>query len=182
ELTSSLDHRPKAQALCVFPLGCGRAPVGAAAPAGLPAVASRAWQDRRNVGDDLRSLNGDFGQFLVGHWLDSLGHSIIVAPGERLERAERVENAEVPEVTNGNHEGAFTAVLTPIVDHPNAKDRVLNIKNIGRRWQCGNVSLEFVDERRQRLVWVTSDGRRSIWSKPGTVVERDEEDHPVSFP
>ena len=40
----------------------------------------------------------DFGQFLVGHWLDSLGHSIIVAPGERLERAERVENAEVPEV------------------------------------------------------------------------------------
>lgn len=124
----------------------------------------------------------DFGQFLVGHWLDSLGHSIIVAPGERLERAERVENAEVPEVTNGNHEGAFTAVLTPIVDHPNAKDGVLNIKNIGRRWQCGNVSLEFADERRQRLVWVTSDGRRSIWSKPGTVVERDEEDHPVSFP
>lgn len=122
-----------------------------------------------------------FGQFLVGHWLDSLGHSIIVAPGERrTEHAERgVENAEV---TNGNHEGAFTAVLTPIVDHPNAKDRVLNIQNIGHRWQCGNVSLEFVDERRQRLVWVTSDGRRSIWSKPGTVVERDEEDHPVSFP
>ena len=128
------------------------------------------------------------------------------------------------QVTNGNHEGAFTAVLTPIVDHPHAKDRtwdalevgalvygwdwgelgwktdlmaaldvwtswmaragwaadfqknfisatrafpniqkiddsvahperkgagmrlsrwgVLNIKNIGRRWQCGNVSLE----------------------------------------
>ena len=32
--------------------------------------------------------------------------------------------------------------------------------------------LRFVDERRQRLIWVTSDGRRSIWSKPGTVVER----------
>ena len=39
----------------------------------------------------------DFGQFLVGHWLDSLGHSIIVACGERGERGERerVQNAEV---------------------------------------------------------------------------------------
>ena len=51
----------------------------------------------------------DFGQFLVGHWLDSLGHSIIVAPGERLERAERVENAEVPEVgmDHGTNMGLF---------------------------------------------------------------------------
>ena len=40
-----------------------------------------------------------FAQFVVGHWLDSLGHSIIVAPGERRERAERgVEDAEVLEV------------------------------------------------------------------------------------
>eukprot|EP00438_Fugacium_kawagutii_P004303 Skav229411 [mRNA] locus=scaffold2297:83576:85968:+ [translate_table: standard] len=60
-----------------------------------------------------------FAEFLVGHWLDSLGHSILVA------------KAAAPEANgsngglNGEATAAFTAVLTPMVDHPNAKDRVL---------------------------------------------------------
>ncbi|CAK9061568.1 DNA-directed RNA polymerase IV subunit 1 (DNA-directed RNA polymerase D subunit 1) (AtNRPD1a) (Nuclear RNA polymerase D 1a) (Protein RNA-DIRECTED DNA METHYLATION DEFECTIVE 3) (Protein SILENCING DEFECTIVE 4) (Protein SILENCING MOVEMENT DEFICIENT 2) (RNA polymerase IV subunit 1a) (POL IV 1a) [Durusdinium trenchii] len=99
-----------------------------------------------------------FCRFLAGHWLDSLGHSILVS--------------HHPPAT------VATAVLTPLVEHPTAQDRVLRIENAGSGWRCGNVSLEFVDEKKQRLTWKTADGRRSIWSRP----PREDEGEEPAFP
>lgn len=112
-----------------------------------------------------------FGRFLEGHWLDSLGHSIIVATGPPSNGS-----------SSSSDVASFTAVLTPLVDHPNATDRVLRIQNAGRGWQCGNVNLELVDEKNERLVWVTNDGRRSVWSRPSAAGGRDEEATQISFP
>jgi len=84
--------------------------------------------------------------FLRGHWLDSIGNSIIVS--------------------GGSDDGEVAAVLTPLIDHPDARDRVLSIRQTApRQWRCGNAALELADEQQQRLVWVTEDGRRSVWSR-----------------
>lgn len=81
-----------------------------------------------------------------GHWLDSLGNSIIVSKCSK--------------------EQELTVVLTPMVDHPEAKDKVVSIVRHGpTRWRCANALLEYADEQTQRLVWVTEDGRRSVWSR-----------------
>lgn len=58
----------------------------------------------------------------MGHWLDSLGHSILVAVKTGAPAAEANGNSSNGEAKPGV---SFTAVLTPMVDHPNAKDRVL---------------------------------------------------------
>jgi len=91
--------------------------------------------------------NERFARLVRGHWLDSIGNSIIVSKcaGEEEE---------------------LTAVLTPLLDHPEARDRVLTIKRCKlRSWRCGDADLEWADEAQQRLVWVTEDGRRSVWSR-----------------
>ncbi|CAE7940167.1 metH, partial [Symbiodinium necroappetens] len=92
-------------------------------------------------------------QLLRGHWLDSIGHSILVSK-------------------TTDEDQIFTAVLTPLVDHPEAKDRVLRIDRPAesRQWRCGNASLELADEQNQRLVWITEDGRRSVWSRTKEVL------------
>jgi len=92
---------------------------------------------------------------LLGHWLDSAGHSIIVS--ESLE------------------DQSLIAVLTPLVEHPDAKGRILRIERPGERdgspgfhepWRIGKACLEYVDTHHQRLVWVTKDGlKRAIWSR-----------------
>jgi len=88
-----------------------------------------------------------FLKLISGHWLDSLGHSILVSGC--------ADDAEL------------TAVLTPLIDHPDARDKVLTIKraSLSKQWCCGGASLEMADDQSQRLVWVTEDGRRSIWSR-----------------
>uniref|UniRef100_A0A7S0BC65 PCIF1 WW domain-containing protein n=1 Tax=Pyrodinium bahamense TaxID=73915 RepID=A0A7S0BC65_9DINO len=92
-------------------------------------------------------FNERFAKLIRGHWLDSIGNSIIVS-----------KCAE--------EEDELTAVLTPLIDHPDARDRVLTIRHGKlRNWRCGNANLEWADEKQQRLVWVTDDGRRSIWSR-----------------
>lgn len=92
------------------------------------------------------SFNDRFIKLVRGHWLDSIGNSIIVSK------------------CADEHE--LTAVLTPLIDHPDARDRVLTIKVAqAEQWRCGNADLEWLDEQQQRLVWVTEDGRRSVWSR-----------------
>mmetsp|Transcript_62204 Transcript_62204/g.161342 ORF Transcript_62204/g.161342 Transcript_62204/m.161342 type:complete len:460 (-) Transcript_62204:1018-2397(-) len=87
-----------------------------------------------------------FLKFLRGHWLDSIGNSIIVS--------------------GCSDECEVAAVLTPLIDHPDARDRVLAIRQTPpRQWRCGNATLELADEQQQRLVWITEDGRRSVWSR-----------------
>jgi len=90
-----------------------------------------------------------FAKQILGHWLDSIGHSIIVSESLAEDKVK------------------LTAVLTPLIDHPEAKDRVLIITRptAETSWRCGNASLEFADEVQRRLVWVTEDGRRSVWSR-----------------
>lgn len=91
--------------------------------------------------------NEHFGKLLRGHWLDSIGNSIIVS-------------------RSSDDEHELTAVVTPLVDHPDARDRVLTIRQtMNRQWRCGNANLEWADEQQQRLVWVTDDGRRCVWSR-----------------
>jgi len=90
------------------------------------------------------SFDERFPKLVCGHWLDSIGNSIIVS--------------RCPD------EQELRAVLTPLIDHPDARDRVLAVRH-GKEWRCGNALLEFADEQAQRLVWVTDDGRRSIWSR-----------------
>jgi len=98
-------------------------------------------------------FNERFAKLIRGHWLDSIGNSIIVS--------------KVAE-----EEDELTAVLTPLVDHPEARDRVLKIQHCKlRSWRCGNANLEWADEKQQRLVWVTEDGRRSVWSRTATAAE-----------
>eukprot|EP00435_Cladocopium_sp_Y103_P012612 s2706_g3.t1 len=91
---------------------------------------------------------------LQGNWLDSAGHSIFVS--ESLE------------------DQTLIAVLTPVVKHPDVKQRVLRIEPPAEedtwRWRIGKACLEYVDPQRQRLVWVTGDGlKRNVWirSYPG---------------
>jgi len=106
-----------------------------------------------SISSGERSLfNERFAKLIRGHWLDSIGNSIIVSKGSE-------------------EETELIAVLTPLIDHhPEARDRVLTIRYVKlRSWRCGNASLEWADERQQRLVWVTDDGRRSVWSR--TVAE-----------
>lgn len=87
-----------------------------------------------------------FIKLVKGHWLDSIGNSVVV--GESLV-----------------NEDQLTAVLSPLIDHPAARDTVLTIRRDAHHWRCGNARLEWADEGQQRLVWVTEDGRRSVWSR-----------------
>lgn len=93
-----------------------------------------------------------FARFVRGHWLDSLGNSIVVS------RQQDDDDTD---------DDTLMAVLSPLIDHPSARDKVLIIrKDVGARiWWCGNASLEWAEEQQQRLVWVTEDGRRSVWSR-----------------
>lgn len=81
-------------------------------------------------------------QFL-GHWLDSIGNSVTV---------------------EADGEGA-RAVLSPLVEHKRAKDTELTIRHGPGGWRCGNARLEDLDEKSQRLAWVTEDGRRNVWCR-----------------
>jgi len=109
-------------------------------------------------------FNERFAKIICGHWLDSIGNSIIVSKSADDERE-------------------LTAVLTPLVDHPEARDRVLTIRYaMSRQWRCGNANLEWADENQQRLVWVTDDGRRSVWSRAANAASPDEIKCDAAFP
>eukprot|EP00927_Polykrikos_kofoidii_P085235 TRINITY_DN920_c0_g1_i1.p1 TRINITY_DN920_c0_g1~~TRINITY_DN920_c0_g1_i1.p1 ORF type:complete len:917 (-),score=149.72 TRINITY_DN920_c0_g1_i1:137-2887(-) len=101
------------------------------------------------TGDEsaVPSFNERFSKLIRGHWLDSIGNSIIVS--------------------RCTEEDELKAVLTPLVDHPDARDRVLSVRLEPSRaaWRCGNASLEWADVKQERLVWATEDGRRSVWSR-----------------
>mmetsp|Transcript_93826 Transcript_93826/g.292103 ORF Transcript_93826/g.292103 Transcript_93826/m.292103 type:complete len:509 (+) Transcript_93826:159-1685(+) len=129
----------------------------------MVATASAARSDRahfverghleRSSFGERSPFNERFAKLIWGHWLDSIGNSIIVS-----------KCAE--------EEDELTAVLTPLIDHPEARDRVLTIRHSKlRNWRCGNANLEWADEQQQRLVWVTDDGRRSVWSRTVDVPE-----------
>lgn len=84
---------------------------------------------------------------LLGHWLDSIGHSILVS--DSLE------------------DESLVAMLTPVVPGNN-KGRVLRIEkhsSSDTSWRIGQAHLEYADVENQRLVWVIEDGRRSVWSR-----------------
>lgn len=116
----------------------------------------------------LVSFKERFVKLARGHWLDSMGNSILVT--------------ESPEACQA-HE--LTAVITPLIDHASARDRVLQIKrDAARQWRCGHANLEWVDEQLVRLVWATDDGRRSVWSRSLESVpeERDAGGEGDAFP
>mmetsp|Transcript_18380 Transcript_18380/g.50435 ORF Transcript_18380/g.50435 Transcript_18380/m.50435 type:complete len:764 (+) Transcript_18380:316-2607(+) len=95
-------------------------------------------------------FNERFLQLVPGHWLDSIGNSIIVS-----------------KCTDKEH---LTAVLTPLIEHPDARDHVLAIwLQTSNTWRCGSANLEWADEQQQRIVWITGDGRRNIWSRTAGV-------------
>lgn len=88
---------------------------------------------------------------MLGNWEDSLGNSVVVS--------------------NSEEAGELTAVLTPQIDHKDAKTKILKVTNVLSnpiQWRCGNATLESFDEQCHRLVWATEDGRRSIWSRIGS--------------
>lgn len=96
-----------------------------------------------------RPFNERFAKLVLGHWLDSLGHSILVTKSP--------ESSDLPDLT---------AVLTPLIDHPDSQDRVVPVQLVSERnWRCGDSGLEWADEERQKIVWVTDDGRRNVWSR-----------------
>lgn len=112
-------------------------------------------------------FNERFTGLIGGHWLDSIGNSIIVS--------------KYPEQTP--LAGRLIAVLTPLLDHPEAQDRVLTIRlDKSRTWRCGNATLEWADEQQQRLVWLTEDGRRSVWSRTSAAHDRAVGAGAVAFP
>jgi hypothetical protein len=103
-----------------------------------------------------------FERFVTGYWLDSLGNSILVN-----------ESAE---------SGMLTARLSPhweldanptirktVAAQRHGVQAVETIVTIERTpqggWKCGGARLESVVERIHRLVWITKDGRRSIWGR-----------------
>lgn len=106
-------------------------------------------------------FNDRFAKMIRGHWLDSIGNSIIVS--------------------KATDDEPLTAVLTPLIEHPEARDRVFTIRCCSRTWRCGNANLEWADEQQQRLVWITEDGRRSVWSRASACDEVESESS-VAFP
>mmetsp|Transcript_27760 Transcript_27760/g.64135 ORF Transcript_27760/g.64135 Transcript_27760/m.64135 type:complete len:589 (-) Transcript_27760:184-1950(-) len=106
-------------------------------------------------------VSDNFVNFIRGHWLDSLGNSIIVS--------------RCPD------DDDFTAVFTPINDHESARDQKFVVRcDQVDEWYCGNAKLEFADEDKGRIVWIAEDGRRSVWSRTeanDTVAAKD-----ISFP
>mmetsp|Transcript_57494 Transcript_57494/g.136763 ORF Transcript_57494/g.136763 Transcript_57494/m.136763 type:complete len:611 (-) Transcript_57494:126-1958(-) len=91
-------------------------------------------------------VSENFATVLRGHWLDSLGNSILVSKYAG--------------------EDDFTAVLTPISEHASAEDKKFKLRlDKENRWWCGCAKLELADEAQGRLVWKTEDGRRSVWSR-----------------
>lgn len=107
----------------------------------------------------------DFGSFLLGHWIDSIGNSVIVSRS-----------------TTNQHE--LTAVITPIAEHPDARDHVLTIRQtVNLQWRCGNSSLQWADGNQQKIVCITDDGRRCVWSRAGDARISDVLlHHGISFP
>lgn len=122
---------------------------------------SRAYAAPRGMVASVR-FDERFEKLIRGHWLDSIGNSIIVS--------------------KYSDDQQLTAVLTPIIDHPEARDKVFTIRNDrSRTWRCGNANLEWLDEQHQRLVWMTEDGRRSVWSRTSGDDKVDAESG-VAFP
>lgn len=107
-------------------------------------------------------LQERFGQLVCGRWSDSLGNSITVSFNSSSESSES--------------ESQLTAVIAPLVNHPAAISRALKIRRCDKgRWRCGNSYLEWADEHKQRVVWTTEDGRRSVWSRTQAEAEQSAE-------
>jgi len=95
----------------------------------------------------VTQLKDRFGQLVCGRWSDSLGNAITVS-------------------FSSESEEKLTAVVVPLLKHPAAISRALKIARCdGGRWQCGSSFLEWADEPKQRIVWISEDGRRSVWSR-----------------
>lgn len=106
-----------------------------------------------------------FRKFIAGHWVDSIGNSVLVF--ETLPETE------------------LTVVQTPFCDSSDAKDRVLTIRLSGkyRAPTLGNAMLEYVDEQDNRAVWVTDDGRRNTWCRgPDVDLSQGGSGDAVAFP
>jgi len=89
----------------------------------------------------------NFGSFLLGHWVDSIGNSVIV-------------------MRSRSHQHELTAIITPLADHPDARDHVLTIRQHSNgQWRCGNSNLHYGEGKLQKMVCVTDDGRRCVWSR-----------------
>jgi len=102
-------------------------------------------------------LQDRFGELVCGRWSDSLGNAITVSFS--------AEDAQ-----------KLTAVVSPSQSHPQAISRALKIRRCDKgRWQCGSSHLEWVDEQKQRIVWITEDGRRSVWSRTQAEAEQSAE-------
>jgi hypothetical protein len=92
-------------------------------------------------------LKDRFGRLVCGRWSDSLGNAITVS-------------------FSSESEHKLTAVVAPLLKHPAAISRALKIARCDEgQWRCGSSSLEWADEQKQRIVWITEDGRRSVWSR-----------------
>jgi len=80
---------------------------------------------------------------LEGEWLDSLGHAVTVEPGWR-------------------RNGPLTVRLVR-----GEREQVLSLRcdPMSGVWACGNALLDLAASGPQSLVWVTHDGRRSVWTR-----------------
>lgn len=104
------------------------------------------------------------GKLLPGHWLDSIGNSIIVSRS-----------------SNDRHE--LISVVTPLADHPDARDRVLAIRlGANRQWRCGNANLAWYEEQQRRLIWVADDGRRCVWTRTSVAKYEEMLNNGAAFP
>mmetsp|Transcript_44487 Transcript_44487/g.127488 ORF Transcript_44487/g.127488 Transcript_44487/m.127488 type:complete len:537 (+) Transcript_44487:75-1685(+) len=81
---------------------------------------------------------------LEGEWTDSLGHAVFVEAGPR-------------------RRGPLMATLSR-----SGKEQTLSLRcdSSTGAWACGNAVMDLNNSGPSCLVWVTSDGRRSVWLRP----------------
>eukprot|EP00401_Gymnodinium_catenatum_P004824 CAMPEP_0117548600 /NCGR_PEP_ID=MMETSP0784-20121206/47733_1 /TAXON_ID=39447 /ORGANISM="" /LENGTH=562 /DNA_ID=CAMNT_0005345561 /DNA_START=59 /DNA_END=1747 /DNA_ORIENTATION=- len=99
------------------------------------------------------TFNEQFSWLIPGQWFDSIGNAIVVC------------------AYPGGQPKGFKVTVMPVMDHPSIQHRVLSLWHdpVGsafrRGWRCGSAWLELADEKLQRVVWITEDGRRTVWSR-----------------
>jgi len=96
----------------------------------------------------------DPGNF-VGEWLDNLGHQVFVTPVKAVSGTRR-------------RRGVVREAYSCTLYRPGAPDKHFTIsRDQGKRdWTCGNGTLVRSESGPLNIVWQTSDGRTSSWSRP----------------
>lgn len=115
--------------------------------------------------------------YLVGDWLDTLGHRIWVEPsgprgrkaagGKRRGRGRRGRDREREEAAEGPAVGDNAIGFLAVMYKPEAPEKRFTIAKDrgGDEWTCGNGKLVRDESGPEVLVWMASDGRKSRWTR-----------------